>query len=138
MRMPVARMQIGEVAQRTGLSLRTIRFYEEAGILSASRSSGGFRLFDEADVQRLLVVRRMKPLGFSVAEMHQLLAMLDTAADASGSSATLGLADRLAPFQARVHAKVAAMRDQLDSAEAFAADLDARVVWARRREGASA
>lgn len=55
-------MQIGEVAARTELSLRTIRHYEETGLVTPSaRSRGGFRLYTEADVARLMVVRRMKP-----------------------------------------------------------------------------
>ena len=64
-------MQIGEVADRTGLSLRTIRHYEEAGLIAPSaRSKGGSRLYTEADVSRLMVIRRMKPLGFSLEEMR--------------------------------------------------------------------
>jgi DNA-binding transcriptional MerR regulator len=59
-------MQIGEVAERTALSLRTIRYYEEVGLVPPSaRTQGGFRLYTEADVERLLLVKRMKPLEFS-------------------------------------------------------------------------
>lgn len=71
-------LQIGEVALRTELSVRTVRHYHEVGLVEPSaRSVGGFRLYTEADVQRLLVIRRMKPLGFSLAEMKQLLESLD-------------------------------------------------------------
>ncbi|WP_026066110.1 MerR family transcriptional regulator, partial [Actinoalloteichus spitiensis] len=67
-------MRIGEVAERTELSLRTIRHYEEAGLVEPSgRSQGGFRLYTEADVQRLMVIRRMKPLGFTLEQMRDLL-----------------------------------------------------------------
>jgi len=73
--MDVARtMQIGEVAARTELSLRSLRHWEEVGLLPPSgRSEGGFRLYTEADVERILLVRRMKPLGFSLEEMRQVL-----------------------------------------------------------------
>lgn len=55
-------MQIGEVAARTELSLRTIRHYEETGlVIPSARSQGGFRLYTETDVARLMVIRRMKP-----------------------------------------------------------------------------
>ena len=65
-------MQIGQVAERTELSIKTIRHYDEVGLVTPSeRSAGGFRLYTEADVQRLLVIRRMKPLGFSLEEMKQ-------------------------------------------------------------------
>ncbi|SDJ14694.1 MerR HTH family regulatory protein [Lentzea albidocapillata subsp. violacea] len=57
-------MQIGE-AERIGLSLRTIRYYEEVGlVVPSARSQGGFRPYTEPDVQRLGVIMRMKPLGF--------------------------------------------------------------------------
>lgn len=67
-------MQIGELADRTGLSLRTIRHYDEIGLLVPSgRSDGGYRLYTEEDLDRLLLIRRMKPLGFSLESMKELL-----------------------------------------------------------------
>lgn len=73
---------IGAVAERTGLSLRTLRHYDEVGLLRPSgRTDGGFRLYTEPDVQRLLLIRRMKPLGFSLEEMADLLDLTDTLAD---------------------------------------------------------
>ncbi|MBT2275028.1 MerR family transcriptional regulator, partial [Rhodococcus qingshengii] len=79
-------IQIGEVAERTELSIKTIRHYDDVGLVTPTeRSVGGFRLYTETDVQRLLVIRRMKPLGFTLDEMRQLLgslAILDS--DAQG------------------------------------------------------
>lgn len=75
-------MQIGQVAARTELSIVTLRHYDEVGLVTPSaRSAGGFRLYTEADVERLLVIRRMKPLGFTLAEMKGLLDALDVLAD---------------------------------------------------------
>lgn len=75
-------VHIGEVAERTGLSHRTIRYYEEMGLVTPSgRTSGGFRLYSEADIDRLLLIKPMKPLGFSVDDMRQLLEALDSLAD---------------------------------------------------------
>lgn len=75
-------MQIGELAERTGLSLRTIRHYDDEGLLTPSaRSAGGFRLYSDDDRDRLLVIRRMKPLGFSIDEMRELLSVVDALAD---------------------------------------------------------
>lgn len=73
-------MQIGELAERTELSLRTIRHYDEVGLLPASRTEGGFRVYTEQDVERLLHIRQMKPLGFSLEEMAELLELLATEA----------------------------------------------------------
>ncbi len=73
-----ATMHIGELAERTGLSLRTIRHYDETGLLRPSgRSEGGFRLYTETDLDRLMLIRRMKPLGFSLDDMARLLAIID-------------------------------------------------------------
>ncbi len=75
-------MQIGQVAARTELSITTVRHYDEVGLVTPSaRSTGGFRLYTEADIERLLVIRRMKPLGFTLAEMKDLLDALDVLAD---------------------------------------------------------
>ncbi len=73
-----ATMQIGELAERTEMSLRTIRHYDEVGLLTPSgRSEGGFRLYTHDDYLRLMVIRRMKPLGFSLDEMAELLRVVD-------------------------------------------------------------
>ena len=71
-------MRIGELAERTGLSLPTIRHYDETGLLSPSaRTAGNFRLYSEADYEKLMVIRRMKPLGFTVEEMRRLLVVVE-------------------------------------------------------------
>jgi len=76
-----ATMHIGAVAERTGLSLRTLRHWDGVGLVRPSgRTEGGFRLYTEADVERILLVRRMKPLGFSLEEMGRLLELADRVA----------------------------------------------------------
>ena len=77
-------MHIGELAEATGLSLRTIRHYDEIGLLPAStRTEGGFRVYTQSDLERLLVIRSMKPLGFTLEQMAELLEIVDTLADGS-------------------------------------------------------
>lgn len=68
-------MQIGEVAERTGLTQRTLRFYEEKGLLAPpSRLEGGFRLYSEEDVQRIEHIVQLKQLlGFSLADIKHML-----------------------------------------------------------------
>ncbi|GAA1338278.1 MerR family transcriptional regulator [Arthrobacter roseus] len=72
-------MHIGELADRTGLSLRTIRHYDDVGLLPATaRTDGGFRVYSENDFDRLVVIKQMKPLGFSLEEMAEILSILAT------------------------------------------------------------
>lgn len=74
----VATMHIGELADRSQISLRTIRHYDEVGLLKPSgRTEGGFRLYTERDFTRLLLIRRMKPLGFTLEAMGGLLRVID-------------------------------------------------------------
>jgi DNA-binding transcriptional MerR regulator len=76
-----ALFQIGEVADRVGISLRSLRYYEEVGLATPSaRTGGGFRLYSEDDVQRLLVITGMKPLGLSLEEMGELFDLLEQSA----------------------------------------------------------
>lgn len=123
-------MQIGEVANRAGLSLRTIRYYEEVGLVTPSaRSDGGFRLYTEADVSRLMLVKRMKPLEFSLDEMRDLLAVLDSL-DVEDESARDNLLDRLGMYQEAAEQRCAQLRAKLEQAEGFAADIRSEI---RRR-----
>ena len=68
-------LQIGEVAERTGVTQRTLRFYEEKGLLKPpSRLEGGFRLYSETDIQRVERIRRLQQLlGFSLAEIKEMV-----------------------------------------------------------------
>ena len=68
-------LQIGEVAQRTGVTQRTLRFYEEKGLLRPpSRMDGGFRLYSEEDVKRVNHIRRLQDLlGISLAEIKEMV-----------------------------------------------------------------
>ena len=127
-------MQIGEVAQRTGLSLRAIRYYEEVGLIRpSSRTQGGFRLYTEPDVARLNLVKRMKPLGFSLEQARDLLGVLDAldAAEAGGGERD-ALVGRLATYRVAVQRRCTELRKELDTAEAFSADLKTEISRQRR------
>lgn len=120
-------MQIGEVSERTGLSLRTIRHYDEVGLLRPSaRSDGGFRLYTSLDLERLLLIRRMKPLGFSLDEMTELLTVVDALA-AGGTSAT-GVEHRcrLDAFVRDAETRRAKLAQQLAMADEFVSLLRAQ------------
>lgn len=67
-------VMIGSVAARTGVAVSAIRFYEEAGLVSAGRNSGGQRVFEAADIRRISFIIIAQKLGFS---LKQIKAQLD-------------------------------------------------------------
>jgi len=73
--MTEAYLQIGEVAERTGVTQRTLRFYEEKGLLQPpTRMEGGFRLYSEEDVNRVEHIRRLQDLlGVTLAEIKEMV-----------------------------------------------------------------
>lgn len=121
-------LQIGQVAERTELSIKTIRHYEEVGLVTPSaRSAGGFRLYTTADVERLLIIRRMKPLGFSLAETKQLLdafAVLDD--PAAGGEQHTRAREFLQQCRERTRDSAELLRRHLAYAAEFGDLLDAR------------
>jgi Hg(II)-responsive transcriptional regulator len=69
-------MKIGELAERAGVSVQTIRYYEGRGLIpEPSRTRSGYRRYGESDVPRLRFIRRAQELGFTLAEIGELLAL---------------------------------------------------------------
>lgn len=67
-------MKIGEVAKRSNIGIETIRYYEREGLLlEPERRPSGYRQYDESTVERLEYIRRAKELGFTLAEVRELL-----------------------------------------------------------------
>ena len=117
--MESAQMQIGEVAQQTGLSINTIRHCDQTGLVTPSaRSQGGFRLYTHGDVEQLLVIRRMKPLGFSLEQIRELLAV--TAKLGSGKRMSKKETARLQVTLREYQDAACTRRDQLAAELAYA------------------
>jgi len=118
-------MHIGEVAARTDLSLRSLRHWEEVGLLQPSgRTDGGFRLYTEDDVEKILVIRRMKPLGFSLEEMKDALADVEVLRDpAAAPEAVAAAREQLAAVHADAVERRAKLVRQLAMADEFLAIL---------------
>jgi DNA-binding transcriptional MerR regulator len=69
-------ISIGEIAQKLEMSQRTIRYYEEIGLLnSIKRIEGGRRIYTDEDLRRLKLVKRLKIMGMTLSEMQELEAM---------------------------------------------------------------
>ena len=118
-------MHIGEVAARTELSLRSLRHWEEVGLLQPSgRTEGGFRLYTEDDVEKILVIRRMKPLGFTLEEMKAALTEVEVLrAPAASAEAVAGAREQLAAVHADAVERRAKLVRQLAMADEFLAIL---------------
>ncbi|MEV8250789.1 MerR family transcriptional regulator [Microbacterium sp. NPDC076768] len=114
-------MRIGEVAEQTSLSFRTLRHYEDVGLVTPSgRTEGGFRLYTEQDVTRLMIVRRMKPLGYTLDEMRAALEVVEALAQSPQSDALL---ERLAALRAEAAVRREKLAAQVDMADEFLAQL---------------
>ena len=113
--------QIGSVAERVGLSLRTIRHYEEVGLVHPTgRSTGGFRLYTDADVDRLLQVKAMKPLGFT---LEETAAVLELREQLDAGTATPVQAESLEDFIERAEVQCRRLSQQLSDARRLVRDL---------------
>ncbi len=110
---PKRGFSIGEIAERTGLAVSAIRFYEEKGLVRPERNAAGQRRFARADIRRLSFVMISQRLGFALADIAALLASLpDDRPPTRADWARISRRFR-ADIDARI-AALAALRDRLD------------------------
>lgn len=138
-------MRIGEAAARLGVTPRTIKYYEELGLLTPDRSGGNYRDYDAEDLERVERIRHLQQLDYSLAAIRELLKYRQQV-DASGQrrvrmadleAATQALETKLADVRHRL----ARARAEVEQGEKLAADLEAdiarcRAYLAHRHEGA--
>jgi DNA-binding transcriptional MerR regulator len=115
-------MRISELAERAGTSARTLRYYEQHGLLSARRASNGYREYDEVDLRLVREIRSLLDIGFALEETRPFVECLrsgrETGAECPGSIEMLqrklsdldGCIARLQEVRRRV-------RDELSTAE---------------------
>jgi DNA-binding transcriptional MerR regulator len=108
-------LTIGELADRTGVSPEAIRYYEREGVvpLAARGGRGRYRMYREADAERLRFIRRARDLGFSLDEVRELLALADGRPDRDCTDVNRIARARLAQVKSKL-AQLAALRVELD------------------------
>lgn len=127
-------MRIGEVSDRVGLSLRTIRHWGEIGLVVPSdRSPGGFRFYTEEDVTRIELVKALRPLDLSLDQIRELLETMDSAATATDAGEVGAIAGRLAMYRALAESRVEALRSQVKGLERLSRDMRSIEADARHR-----
>ena len=104
-------MNISEVAAQAGLPPKTIRYYEDIGLVTPVRSANGYRAFREQDVHKLTFLSRARALGFTIEDCRTLLALYEDETRASADVKRVAR-DHLSQIEAKI-ADLNAMRDTL-------------------------
>lgn len=117
-------MHIGDVAARTELSIRSLRHWDDVGLVRPSgRTEGGFRLYTPADVEKIMTIRRMKPLGFTLEQMSVTMRDIEALHDSDGGAGVLEARRRLEETLAHAAERRAQLERQLGMADEFIARL---------------
>lgn len=85
-------MNVGDAARRSGLPAKTIRYYEEIGLIRPARSGNGYRDYSGDDIHRLTFLRRARGLGFSIDDCRQLMTLYQDRSRASHDVREIALA----------------------------------------------
>jgi DNA-binding transcriptional MerR regulator len=109
---PAPSLRIGEVARRTGLPVKTIRYYCDEGLLQPrARSESGYRLFDEENLAELTIIRSLRALDVSIPELARILEVR-RAGVCNCSVLKDSIAAKMESINLRI-AELAAMKDEL-------------------------
>ena len=126
--------RVGEVAERLGVSPRTIKYYEEIGLVEpAGHSRGGFRLYGERETERLERILRMKSIGYSLAAIRELLAVRDTARDADKATILRTSTEHLKEQKQEVAERIQQMHEELKRADTLYEELQRDIALCERR-----
>lgn len=109
-------MRVGEIARETGASVRSIRYYERAGLLRAGRRENGYREFEPEAVARVKAIRHLLDTGFTIEEIGSLASCLDSEApDPRCSAQAVAIyRDKLARIDVQMHT-LAALRKRIEA-----------------------
>jgi len=104
-------MNIGEVADRSGLPAKTIRYYEDIGLVRPLRSDNGYRAFQDRDLHKLAFLGRARALGFSIEDCRRLLGLYEDESRASAQVKTVA-EEHLAAIDEKIR-QLQSMRETL-------------------------
>ncbi|CAM2169064.1 MerR family transcriptional regulator, repressor of the yfmOP operon [Burkholderia latens] len=132
-----APLTVSDAASRLGVTPRTLKYYEERGLVTPSRSSGRYRLYDEADLERFARILRLRALGFSLHGITEMLKrpLEETGdgrrrySDASLRDIRMGLASQIDTLDRRI----AAVQRELKEAVALRKELQHDIDYIERR-----
>ena len=140
-------MNVGEAARRAGLPAKTIRYYEEIGLIRPERTGNGYRAYSGDDIHRLAFLKRARGLGFSIDDCRQLMALYRDRSRASADVRQIAAAhveaieEKLRELQAMratlqklVHACHGDERPDCPILEEMAGEADAPKPVSRKRE----
>jgi DNA-binding transcriptional MerR regulator len=127
-------VRVGEVAERLEVSPRTIKYYEEIGLVEPEeRSAGGFRLYGDREIGRLGRILEMKSIGYSLAAIRELLAVRDTAQEADKVTVLRRATEHLRERELEVSARILKIHEDLERAEALREELGRDIALCERR-----
>ncbi|MBB3994015.1 Cu(I)-responsive transcriptional regulator [Sulfitobacter undariae] len=106
-------MNIGEVAKQAGLPPKTIRYYEDIGLITPLRDANGYRSFRDSDMHKLAFLARSRALGFTIEDCRNLLALWDDQDRASADVRAIAQ-EHLAQIESKI-ADLQAIRDTLSN-----------------------
>ncbi len=104
-------MNIGTASKQSSLPAKTIRYYEDVGLIKPSRDTNGYRDFDERDVHKLIFLSRSRALGFTIEDCRDLLGLWENQSRASADVKEIARG-HLAAIDAKI-ADLSNMRDTL-------------------------
>jgi MerR family transcriptional regulator, repressor of the yfmOP operon len=137
--MPTPKLTIRDAAERLNVTPRTLKYYEERGLVTPSRSEGRYRLYSEDDLDKFARILRLRSLGFSLQGITEILKRpLDAVHEGRSGYSMASLRDiesALSQQLESIDARIAGVRRELKEAQAVRGELSDDLEYIRRRIG---
>lgn len=127
-------LQIGEVADRFGVSPRTVKYYEELGLVEPEeRSAGGFRLYGEEGIHRLERILSLKSMGFSLSAIREFVSVREAAREASSEDVLKQTRQRLETRERELTRRIEKLQEDIVGVEALREEIHRDIALCKRR-----